>query len=357
VTRLRVLHLDSGTTWRGGQQQVLLLAKGQRARGHEPIVAAPPNSPLLEKARAVGVAVFAIPMRAEYDLFSARRLRARIRTWEPHLVHAHDARSHAIALIALLGAHRTPLIVTRRVPFVPSSARLKYGPRVAAFIAISDAVRQAMVSAGIEPHRIEVVNSGIELPTDSVHPRDWRAEAGWPKDTVVCGIVGSMTAEKGLSDLPQIVAALSPELFERLGLVLIGGRDDQSPVPGLRTLSTGFVDDVAPAIAGLDVLWHPSYAEGLGTAVIEAMAAGVPAVAYSVGGIPEVVEDGVTGLLVPPRDTKAFADAATRLAEDRELRTSLGAAARRRASRFTADAMVDGTQAVYDRLLGGNASR
>jgi glycosyltransferase involved in cell wall biosynthesis len=307
---------------------------------------------LLERAREAGVAVFAIPMRAEYDLLSARRLRARIATWEPHVVHAHDARSHAIALSALLGAQRTPLVVTRRVPFVPSSARLKYGPRVAAFIAISDAVRQAMVSAGIESHRITVVNSGIEIPDRRVQPRDWRYEVRWPKDTVVCGMVGSMTTEKGLSDLPQIVAALAPELFERIALVLIGGSDDSPPVPGLRTHSAGFVDDVAPAVAGLDVLWHPSHAEGLGTAVIEAMAVGVPPIAYSVGGVPEVVEDGVSGVLVPPNDTRAFAEAATRLALDANLRKSLGEAARRRASRFTADAMVDGTQSVYDRLLG-----
>jgi glycosyltransferase involved in cell wall biosynthesis len=296
-------------------------------------------------------------MRAEYDLLSARRLRARIATWEPHVVHAHDARSHAIALIALLGAQRTPLVVTRRVVFPPSSASLKYGPRVAAFIAISDAVRQAMVSAGIESHRITVVNSGIELPDRSVQPRNWRAEAGWPADTVVCGIVGAMTPEKGLSDVPQIAAAFSPELFEKIALVLVGGRDDQSPVPGLRMLSAGFVDDVAPSVAGLDVLWHPSRAEGLGTAVIEAMAAGVPPVAYSVGGVPEVIEDNVSGLLVAPGDTRAFAEAAARVALDVELRHSLGDAARQRAARFTADAMVDGTQAVYDRLLGSNGDR
>jgi glycosyltransferase involved in cell wall biosynthesis len=330
---------------------VYLLAKGQRARGHEPIVAAPPNTPLLEKAREAGIAVFASPMRAEFDVLSARKLRARIATWKPHIVHAHDARSHAIAMIALVG-DGTPLVVTRRVPFVPSSARLKYGPRVAAFIAISDAVRQAMVSAGIEPHRITVVHSGILLPEGPVAPRDWRAEARWPKHTIVCGIIGSMTAEKGLSDLPQIFASLSPELFALLALVFIGAADDQSEVPGLRTFAAGFVDEVGKAAAGLDILLHPSHEEGLGTAVIEAMAVGVPPIAYAVGGVPEVIEDGISGLLVPPRDTGAFAGALTRLAEDPTLRASLGNGGRLRASRFDANSMVDGTQAVYDGLLG-----
>ncbi len=223
MKHLRVLHLDSGPTWRGGQRQVLLLAKGQRARGHEPVVVAPRHSPLLKRARDAGLAVTAVALRAEYDVLSARRLRARISAWRPHIVHAHDARTHAIALIALVGVPRVQLVVSRRVAFIPKSARLKYGPRVSAFIAVSDAVRRAMVSAGIEPHRIHVVHSGIELPKGRVEPRDWRSELHWPRDTVIAGIVGSMTAEKGLSDLPAIAAGMPAESRDRIGVLLIGG--------------------------------------------------------------------------------------------------------------------------------------
>ncbi|HKY98152.1 MAG TPA: glycosyltransferase family 4 protein, partial [Gemmatimonadaceae bacterium] len=130
MKRLRILHLDSGATWRGGQRQVFLLARGLREEGHEQFLIGSLGSPLVEKARAAGLAVAAIPMAADWDVRAARRIRARMRAWNVDLVHAHDARSHALAMIALLGRTRMPLIVTRRVAFTPRSARLKYGPRV-----------------------------------------------------------------------------------------------------------------------------------------------------------------------------------------------------------------------------------
>ena len=177
MNRQRVLHLDSGHTWRGGQRQVLLLAMGLRNRGHEPLLIGVPDSPLVKRAQAEGLAVATIPMIADWDLQAARRIRSRIKAWQPDVVHAHDARSHALALIALLGS-KTPFIVTRRVIFPPKSIGLKYGERVTKFIAISNAVRDAMVSRGIAPSRIEVVLSGISLPSGDVVPRDWRAELG-----------------------------------------------------------------------------------------------------------------------------------------------------------------------------------
>src|SRR5690606_7601482 len=97
----------------------------------------------------------------------------------------------------------TPLIVTRRVTFPPKSLRLKYGSRVTQFIAISGAVKRAMVDAGIAEDRVEVVHSGVPTPTIT-RPRDWRTELGWPTDSVVVGVVGAMTAEKGVALIDDI---------------------------------------------------------------------------------------------------------------------------------------------------------
>src|SRR5690606_22563984 len=94
---VRVLHLDAGREWRGGQRQLLLLADGQRADGLEPLVAAPPQSALITHCRSRGVAVAAIPMRSRLGLFAARRISALISTWRPDIIHAHDARSLALA--------------------------------------------------------------------------------------------------------------------------------------------------------------------------------------------------------------------------------------------------------------------
>ena len=352
---LRVLHLDSGREWRGGQRQVYLLARGQRELGHEPLVVAAPDAPLIRRLRSAGIAAAAVRMRGDWDLAAASRVRAVLRTWNADLIHAHDARAHAIALAALIGRKTLPLVVTRRVPFIPRG-RLKYGRRVGRFIAISGAVRDALVTGGVHPDRIELVYSGVSRPS-MTKQRDWRLECRWPSDSVICGIVGAMTAEKGVATLAEIGGRLPDATRDRIRLVLLGGKSaGAQTVGGLTAFRAGFVDEIHGAMAGLDILLHPSSAEGLGTAVIDAMALGVPPVAFRVGGLPELIEDRRSGLLVPVGDVAAFAAATDRLVRDEPLRKALAAAGPARAAQFSVERMVRGTQAVYDTVLA-SASR
>lgn len=347
--RLRSLHLDAGRAWRGGQRQVLLLTSALRERGHEPLVVGVAGTPLVERAHAAGLATAAVPMRGDWDLRSAKRVRALVRTWRPDLVHAHDARAHAVALLALTGT-ATPLVVTRRVTFPPKSVRLKYGPRVDRFIAISEAVRRAMVAAGVARDRIDVVYSGVPAPVVT-RPRDWRRELGWPATAVLVGVVGAMTAEKGVEELREIATLLPPEAARRSRLLLLGGRETGAcrfgEVEGFRA---GFVSDIYDAMAGLDLLWHPARDEGLGTALIDSLALGVPPIAFSVGGIPEIVEHDREGLLVPPGDLRAFARAHVALLHD-EARGRLAAAGPHRAALFSVDRMTENTERVYQKVL------
>jgi glycosyltransferase involved in cell wall biosynthesis len=345
---LRILHLDAGRDWRGGQRQVLLLAEGQRAAGREPLLVAPRDAPLLTRAKAAGVATATVRIRAELDLLAARRLRRLVRAWGPAVVHAHDARAHAIALLALVGLP-VPLVVTRRVPF-PPRGRVKYGRRVARFIAISHAVREGLEAGGIDPDRIDVVYSGVATPPVAA-PRDWRRECGWPDDTVLCGLVGAMTREKGIAELEAIARALPTTARAHARIVLLGGSHaGATTVGGIPAFRAGFVDRVHEAMAGLDVLWHPSRAEGLGTAVIDAMALGVPPVVFGVGGLVELVHDGIEGRVVPPADTAAFAAAAGALIDDAAARRRLAAAGPARAAQFSVAAMVAGVDATYARI-------
>jgi glycosyltransferase involved in cell wall biosynthesis len=345
----RILHLDSGRDWRGGQRQVLLLALAQRAAGEEPLLVVPPRSPLLERAQARGLASAPLGLRGEWDLAAARRLRALVSAWRPDIVHAHDARAHSLAILALLGGG-PPLVVSRRVAAKPRG-RLKYGRRVAHFIAISGAVRSALVAAGVPETRISVVYDGVPQPRVE-QPRDWRLELDWPQESVIAGVVGAMTAEKGIQFLGAIAEALPAAAQARTRLVLLGGSGSGYQRLGpLMAWRAGFVEDIHPAMAGLDVLWHPATSEGLGTAVIDAMALGVPPVAFAVGGLPELVQHQETGFLVPARDTRAFAARAAQLALDPELRRQLAKAAIARAAEFSVERMAQGTRQVYSRVL------
>ena len=347
---LRILHIDMGKAWRGGQRQVYLLARAQRDAGHEPLIVSPPDSPLLRRARGAGLAVSAVGAAGDWDLRAAQRVARRLKTWRADIVHAHDARAHAIALAALVGRRRIPLIVTRRVAFVPRG-RIKYGRRVARFIAISNAVRDALIVGGVDPARVDVVHSGVPTPHVD-HPRDWRHECGWPEDTVLCGVVGAMTVEKGIGLLDEIARLMPDEQRRAARLVLLGGASaGLTTIGGIPAIRAGFVDEVHPAMAGLDVLLHPATSEGLGTAVIDAMALRVPPVAFRVGGLPELIVDGVTGLLVPPGDVNAFATAASALVRDAGLRTHLGAAGPSRAEIFSVAHMAEGTSRVYQKVL------
>jgi glycosyltransferase involved in cell wall biosynthesis len=349
----RILHVDSGRSWRGGQRQVFLLATGLRDLGYRTLIVAPAGSPLIRRADQAGIPTYRLTLRGEWDIRSARELRAVAREWNASIVHAHDARSHSIARLALLGARKTRLVVTRRVAFPPKQVRLKYKYGVDQFIAISQAVKSVMVKAGVPEKRIEVVYSGVPAPQVQ-RPRNWRRERGWPASAVICGIVGAMTQEKGLDLVSGIARRLPGELFRRTRLVLLGGKGKGgTTVSGVEGFDAGFVEEIHDAVSGLDVLWHPARSEGLGTSVIDAMALGVPPIAFAVGGLPEVIEDGKSGLLVPAGDVAGFVRAAGALISDDGLRAMLAAGARLRAREFDSRRMIERTAEVYNRVLAG----
>src|SRR5687768_776268 len=161
-----------------------------------------------------------------------------------------------------------------------------------------------------------------------------------------------MTAEKGVATLAEIGKHLPDATRNRVRLVLLGGQSaGTQPVGALAAFRAGFVDEIHAAMAGLDILLHPSSAEGLGTAVIDAMAIGVPPIAFGVGGLPELIENERSGILVPAGDIGAFAAALDRLVRDDDLRRALAAAGPERAAEFSVDRMVRGTQSVYDSVL------
>lgn len=353
---LKVLHIDAGDSWRGGQRQALLLAYGLKKSGDDSLIVAQPRGPLAARARAAGLPVSTVRMPSEWNPAAVRRVRLLIRDQVPDIVHAHDARGHAVALLALATLprrERPPLVVTRRVVFPPRSVRLKYGIRVAKLIAISRAVRDSMVAAGIAAKRISVVYSGVPAPSVDAR-RDWRKECHWPANSIICGVVGAMTSEKGVAEVTEVARRLPADAAREARLVLIGGeRADRSTMGGIEVHRPGFIDDVHEAMAGLDVLWHPSSSEGLGTAVIDAMALGIPPIAYATGGLPELIEDRVNGLLAPAGDAPSFAAAAASLIRDGSLRSRLSAAGPARSALFGVERMVEGTRAVYEEVLQG----
>lgn len=377
---IRTLHIDTEPAWRGGEQQALLLVEGLAARGLPAILLARPDSPLLARARAAGLDARPFLARGDGDVRAAWRLARLVRAERPDIVHTHTAHGHGVAVAAarlFLGRCARPkLVVARRVDFsifrhgIPLLGlnRLKY--RAAdRIVAVSSAVREVLIGDGLDPATIAVVRDGVPLlaapPSAAAIAAARRALApGAPENAPLAVNIAHLAPHKGQRFLIEAVPALRaarPDV--RVAIVGGGGAPLRGELEALAR-ALGVADAVAfagfrspeeiPAIAAAaDVVVHPSVEEGLGSSLLEAMAAGAPVVATRAGGIPEIVRDGETGVLVPPRDPAALAAAILALLADRPRAARLGAGARAFARlEGGAARMVEETVRVYEEVLG-----
>jgi len=358
------LHVDTEHHWRGGQQQVLHLLNGLARRGLRAELAARPGSPLADRAESDGIALHPLPLRGEWDIASALALARIARKQAFDLLHLHTSHAHGLGRLASLLGAPARVVVSRRVVFPPKGGirtRLKYLRGVDRFIAISAAVRNSLVAAGVCAERVDIVPSGVDPARfENLSPPDLRAEFGFPPDTPLVGVVGHLVHTKGQQDFIEAAAEISRS-HPAARFVLIGEGEArqalESQAAGLkiadRVAFAGFRPNVPDLLAALDVFVMPSHAEGLCTSVIEAMFAGLPVVATNAGGLAEVVDDGVTGLLVPPAQPHPLADAIGRLLSDRDTSAAFGAAGRTRAmADFGVEKMVEQTIHVYESVVG-----
>jgi glycosyltransferase involved in cell wall biosynthesis len=361
---MRILHINTERTWRGGEQQTLFLARGLKQRGHECVVACPPASPLATKAREEGLEVVEIRMRGEADLAAMCKLARVIRSSGCDIVHMHTSHAHTLGCFASLFARRGVRVVSRRVDFSiiknPFS-RLKYRWGVHKYIAISNAIRGVMVTDGVAAERIAVVHSGIDISRfDSIEANEQiRDELQLRPGQPIIGKVAHLADHKGhrylLEAVPEVIKEFPDAKFMMVGDgKLRPDLERQVAALGIEdsVFFAGFRSDV-PALLGLfDVFVMASHMEGLGTSVMEAMAARVPVVVTDVGGLPEVVQNEVNGLAVPAKEPSSLAAAIVRLLKDRDVAARFAAAARSTVEeKYSVDAMVEGNLRVYDDLL------
>jgi glycosyltransferase involved in cell wall biosynthesis len=360
---LRVLHLDSERTWRGGERQVLELMRRQRGGGDDPHLAAPAASAIASRAAAEGFPVHPVAMSGTWDLASAIAVARLHRSLRPDVAHWHAARAHAIGAIAALLAPGPARVLSRRVDFPvrrSPGSRLLYALPIDAILAISEGVRDALVRSGVPASSIRVVPSGIDLAPHAT-PGDRarvRAAEGVLEDEIVVLQIAALAPHKSQRDLLRAASAAlarRPELRfwiageGRLRRELEAERDALALGDRFRLL--GFREDVLDLLAAADLFCVSSYLEGMGTSTLDAMAAGLPVVATRVGGIPEIVADGVTGLLVPPREPESLARALVDLAEDRSRRERMGQEARIKVRAFSADRTAERTREAYEAAL------
>lgn len=274
----------------------------------------------------------------------------------------HTAHAHALGVTASRACGVGRRVVSRRVDFAigPVSRWIKYRVGVDRYIAITRAVARVLERGGVPARRIAVVPSGIDPDRHAGGDgRIVRAALGVDAGAPLVGSIAHFAWHKGLKYLVRAWPAVR-DRRPKARLVVVGSGEEESMLraeargAGVESSVTfpGFQSDVSHWLAAFDVYVQPSVMEGMGTSVLDALAAGKPVVATRVGGIPEIVEDGETGLLVPPSNPDALATAVLRLIDDANLAARLASSgARRVRAAFTADRMAEATLAVYREVL------
>jgi glycosyltransferase involved in cell wall biosynthesis len=356
---LSLFHIDAGKEWRGGQRQSFLLVRELRKMGYRVEFVVQPGSPLELKAVEAGLPVLPLRMRCELDLPAVFRLAGQMKKRDCRLAHFHEAHGLAVGAAAARRAGVPLQFISRRVDF-PLKSRSKYTREIDAVIAISEGVRAVLLDSGVPDSLITVIPSGIDFtPFEPAGPRDFlRREFGFAPDEFLVGIVAALEDHKGhtyLIEASKIVRDQAPKV--RFIVVGTGSLrmmlDQQAKDLGVEDIVffLGFRDDVPRILASLDLFVLSSHHEGMGSSLLDAMASRLPVVATRAGGIPEVVEDRETGLLVPPRDPAALAQAILELYRDRELGGRLAGRGLEVVHRkYSAEAMAGKIAGLYEQF-------
>ena len=356
---MRILHVDAQKEFRGGEQQLILLLKAQIDAGNAVAVACPGCSPLASRAAALGAAHCDFSPSAFFGFWSNRRLRSYASEFKPDIIHAHDSRSVGHLNAAPKGCIR---IAHRRVDFPVKSAG-KY-IRSDAVVSVSSAIQRIVLDCGVPPDRARLIYDGIDPARFASRPSrsELRNQLGLDDRARLILSVGALVDHKAHDTGIRAI--------ERLGKIrsdvtywIAGDGNLRSALDALassvnRSLGRdavcllGYRDDIPKLLAATDVYYHPSRLEGLGTAVLDAMACGLPVVASRAGGLADAVKDNETGLLADVDSAESHAAALARLLADSGFASAAGkAGAERFQSLFTAQRMANETMALYRELL------
>ncbi len=352
----------------GQAMRTLSEVRGIKKRGYRVILACQPGTYLERSGHEHALEL--LPLDMNRFPSALRKLLLFLKRERVDLINAHGYRDHLLSLLAGRIAGVKVLIRTKHnhVPLKGGAfSRLIYGRLTDRIIAISGHIKNVMIGSGIDPSRITVIHTSVDLDYFSSRPKnerlmqEFRLAPGYP----VIGSVARLSDRKGMPFLLDALKLLKDE-GRQFSCLIVGGGGSSSEekiallkqkaeTQGLtpRLVFTGLRGDIPEILSLIDYFVLPSLDEGLGRSLVEAMAAGKPVVASRVGGIPEAVEDGKTGILVPPGDARALTEALSVMLDNPARAWEMGRRGRERAERlFDEERMVDGICALYRELLG-----
>ncbi|WP_244145910.1 glycosyltransferase family 4 protein [Paraburkholderia caledonica] len=324
-----------------------------RALGHTVELVCSDNAMLGIRSQAEGFTVHHAPIHGGADVRSMLRIRTLLEQHNFDVLITHSGHDTLVAGAAgrLAG---TPFIVRTRHLALPITSLVTYNWIPHHVVAVSHYVRNYLISAGVQESRVDTIYDGIVKP-EPLTLSTLRDELGLDSDTVIAGVVAMLREKKGHEDL---IAAVRPMMIDRphFHVVIAGEGGELAKLKAMidgfglseRIHLLGFRKDINNVLRGCDLFVLPTHQEALGQAIIEAMAMGLPVVGTDVDGVPELIDSGVNGLLVPPRNIDALRAALTRLVDDAPLRARFGLSGRIKTdNNFTVEGMARETIDLY----------
>ncbi|MBC86389.1 MAG: hypothetical protein CL677_04350 [Bdellovibrionaceae bacterium] len=360
---MQVLHIGLEKSWRGGENQIFLLIKGLEDRGVKSHVAYPQQSRGYQRFGDI-VSTLGLPSTSGYDFRSIRMICEYVSDHKIDVIDAHSSGAHSLGLAVKLLMPQVRLVVHRRVDneikprFLTKKKYLS--PQVDRFVPISDCIRRMLIAYGVSEQKISVVKSAVDPDKydgfdRAVCRKNLLAELKMNDPGFLIGNASAFTHQKGYDVLIQSLKPLNDKGLTFHCLLagdgeLLGEMKQLAKNLSLEKKITflGFRKDIPEFLSALDVLVMPSNNEGLGTLILDAISAGCGVVATRVGGIPEMVINGETGLTVSKGHHKELARAIETLAKDRELLKVLSENAKAYVrNNFSLNSMVEGNLKVY----------
>ncbi|MCE0497272.1 MAG: glycosyltransferase family 4 protein [Methylacidiphilales bacterium] len=360
----RILHTESSRGWGGQEVRVFVELEWMRAQGHWVAFAAHPASEIAKRARAAGILFYPLQTHKALLPFEVARLAAWIARNQIDVVNTHSSNDGWLAGLAARLALRPILIRSRHIEVdYPNRfwSGLAYRFLPDHILTTSQRIANRLIEElGVQPSGVTCISTGVDLA--QYHPGvagTLRQELGLAPETALIGMISVLRSWKGHATLLDAAGQILEKAKRPVCFVIAGDGPGHHEIEGNIARSRwkenikllGQRNDVPNVLASLDVLVLPSHAhEGIPQIVLQAQAMARAVVATTVGGIPEVVEDGVTGLLIPPRNPKALAEKIEALLADPALRTRLGQAARTKIEKqHSLDAMGERLLALYER--------
>ncbi len=367
---MKVIHISTAKTWRGGEQQIAYLVEELSRYGVEQLVLSPVDSATKHHFRSQGIPHHCFQRRLPFDLPGALTLRRLCRSVGIELIHAHDSHAHSIIVLsASLFGNSVPAIVSRRVDIPVGQnvvSRWKYNhASVRAILCVSRFIADMMNPVVRDLDRLKVVHSGVDLEKfSSGFKPSLRSEFQVPQHHYVIGNVSAIAGHKDYRTFVEVADRLLQDGLDATFFIVGGDAGEERMIrervaaKGLekRIILTGFRNDASAILSELDLLLFTSKTEGLGTTVLDAFVAGTPVVATEAGGLPEIVRDHQTALTAAVGDITGLAKAVQRILSDKGLRACLVGEAHQFVRAFSKEKTAEQTLVIYRETLNRQKS-